>query len=240
MRITIIKCNRCGKEITGNPIKLIPEYVHRMEGTLLKGPMSESYKEQENKDYCEDCMAIILAKANGIAINPDLEKAVIKMTEETKEKKHPGSKKKMDMKVVMKMKAAGCTNSEIADRFSSTPGAVSVACSNYKKKMSEEDKMNLIVSELASGEEVATLSERFSIKRLELERRIKAYKEDVLNGKVKDEEAKIYFEKDMLKGIDLGKVKSLWKAGWSMKKIADELKITENVCKVAVLKAKKM
>ncbi len=67
MRKWTVKCDRCGKEILGNPMKLIAEYSARDDDIPVCSPMPEEIKngllEDCTRDYCEDCMKEIMTFA---------------------------------------------------------------------------------------------------------------------------------------------------------------------------------
>lgn len=95
MRVTKIICDRCHEEIKGYPIEIVPHYVDRETGesTIDQCFPSDEDVKQAGKEYCERCLAKILACANGIADNPEFSRAVKKMIrtgESTEKKSCPG------------------------------------------------------------------------------------------------------------------------------------------------------
>ena len=66
MKIQKIMCDRCGKEITGNPIKIYPEIVDRENGDLLIGTVLPSWDgDLLEHDFCEECTEKIMRFAKG-------------------------------------------------------------------------------------------------------------------------------------------------------------------------------
>ena len=66
MKKIVILCDRCEKEIKGYPLKLTAEYAGRVDGETREGcVMPDRLKklmiDDCERDYCEDCMAEILA-----------------------------------------------------------------------------------------------------------------------------------------------------------------------------------
>lgn len=69
MKKILIVCDRCEKEIKGYPLKLTAEYAGRVDGEAPEGcVMPDRLKklmiDDCERDYCEDCMAEILAFAH--------------------------------------------------------------------------------------------------------------------------------------------------------------------------------
>lgn len=69
MKKIFIYCDRCGKEITGYPLKLTAAYASRTDDAIpVSHPMPEKLKmalmDDCARDYCDDCMTEILAFAH--------------------------------------------------------------------------------------------------------------------------------------------------------------------------------
>ncbi|MBD5456192.1 MAG: hypothetical protein HDR23_06930 [Lachnospiraceae bacterium] len=85
MRTTVILCDRCGKEIAGNPVKIIAECVDRENADL--GPdngekFPEGAEGLSDKDFCENCAGkIVRCALGGMKENPEFKKAVEEMVE---------------------------------------------------------------------------------------------------------------------------------------------------------------
>lgn len=84
MRTIVISCDRCGKEIKGYPVKIIPGYAGRENEDILPDdiPFPDWGEEILAKDYCEQCAERIVRYAfGGMKKNPEFEKAVEEMME---------------------------------------------------------------------------------------------------------------------------------------------------------------
>lgn len=87
MRTIMISCDRCGKEITGYPVKITPEHVGR-ENEELQPDNGEQLPEWAekilDKDFCAKCTEKIVRYAlGGMKENPEFKKAVEEMVEGT-------------------------------------------------------------------------------------------------------------------------------------------------------------
>ena len=85
MRTVVISCDRCGKEITGYPVRIIPEYVERESGDLCP-ELDEGFPELPEKirdrDFCEKCTDKIVRYAlGGMKENEEFAKAVEEMVQ---------------------------------------------------------------------------------------------------------------------------------------------------------------
>ena len=68
MRTVVISCDRCGKEITGYPVRIISEYVDRESGELWLGQdekLPDLSEKIRDRDFCEKCTGKILRYAMG-------------------------------------------------------------------------------------------------------------------------------------------------------------------------------
>lgn len=85
MRTVVISCDRCGKEIKGYPVKIVPEYVDRETGEPWPdsdGQFPEWAEKIMDKDFCEDCARKIVRFAiGGLKENPEFKKAVDEMVD---------------------------------------------------------------------------------------------------------------------------------------------------------------
>lgn len=64
MRIQIIKCDRCGSEISGYPIKILPKCVSYTNETVKEISASPYEESQKHKDYCMNCCTAIIKFVN--------------------------------------------------------------------------------------------------------------------------------------------------------------------------------
>lgn len=85
MRTVIINCDRCGEEIKGYPVKIVPEYVDRETGDIWPDNdehLPEWAEKIIDKDFCEECTRKIVRFAfGGIKENPDFKKVVDEMVD---------------------------------------------------------------------------------------------------------------------------------------------------------------
>lgn len=136
MRTIVISCDRCGKEIKGYPIKIVPEYTGRENDDILPDdlPFPDGVEKILAKEFCEHCAKKITRYAlTGLKENPEFEKAVEEMVEDAafppmksleKEDRSPDAgtvteeksgRKKIDMGKVMALTKAGWSAAKITD-----------------------------------------------------------------------------------------------------------------------------
>lgn len=130
-------CDKCGAEITKDPIRLNMTYVDVMTGDI-EDPITS--KEQRERDYCEVCAKAILnfaEKSEGLRF--EYQAAVKKKEKEhtTKEPEEDQSKpkKKLDIGKIMALKKAGWSAADIADELGTTAQSIYSAVYTYKKKV---------------------------------------------------------------------------------------------------------
>ena len=131
-------CDKCGAEITKDPIRLNMTYVDVMTGDI-EDPITS--KEQRERDYCEVCAKAILnfaEKAVGLSIeykaaekNETLEK------EEPEKQDNQGKRTKLDIGKVMALKNAGWSAAKIADEMGTTAQNIYSAVHYHKKRMQD-------------------------------------------------------------------------------------------------------
>lgn len=89
-----IVCDRCGKEIAGNPNRIFPEIVDRESGGILTGTVKANWDgEMLNHDYCDECTEKIMKFAKGDM--EGLENDVVIQIKEPTEEEIAGIKKAM-------------------------------------------------------------------------------------------------------------------------------------------------
>lgn len=141
MKVTKILCDRCRKEIEGDPVKIIPE----LGGVVL-------VEKQREKDYCRCCCDKTLAFLNGMAQNSDFEAAVEEMitgasssrTQESEPKEKKTDVKKGGPTVkqqILELAAKGMSLREIADRAGKTYGHVWQVVNRDKKSREKAGKV---------------------------------------------------------------------------------------------------
>lgn len=145
MRIQKIVCDRCGKEITGYPVEIFPQYVDRENG-------EESWPDQDdllpdwaekmqNTEFCERCTEKIVRFAlGGLKENPEFEQAVQEMiksdtppaetgnddtvSDDGSNEKGRARRVKIDTGKVTALKKAGWSAKAIAEEFGVSEGSI--------------------------------------------------------------------------------------------------------------------
>lgn len=141
MKVTKIFCDRCRKEIEGDPVKIIPELA----GAVLE-------ERQREKDYCRCCCDKTMAFLNGMAENSDFEAAVEEMIRgecsDQVQKPAPEEKKTETYKggatvkqQILELAAQGMSLSEIAIRMGKTYGHVWQVVNRDKKSREKAGKV---------------------------------------------------------------------------------------------------
>lgn len=130
-------CDKCGAEITKDPIRLNMTYVDVMTGDI-EDPITS--KEQRERDYCELCAKAVL----NFAEKPEVLRFEYQAAMKKKEKEHTikepeedqsKPKKKLDIGKIMALKKAGWSAADIADELGTTPQSIYSAVYTYKKKV---------------------------------------------------------------------------------------------------------
>ncbi len=150
MRQVRMLCDRCGGEIEGYPVKIIPELAGRDNDELLpeNGQHPEWVEKMQDKDFCEACTEKIVRYAlGGMKKNSEFEEAVKDMMEsavsgsskEEKESDTDGEdgksgKSKIDTGKVMALTKAGWSAAQIADEMKINTQAVYDARYRMKKE----------------------------------------------------------------------------------------------------------
>ncbi|MBD5461492.1 MAG: helix-turn-helix domain-containing protein [Lachnospiraceae bacterium] len=154
MRTIMISCDRCGKEITGYPVKITPEHTGRKNDELQPdngGKLPEWAEKILDKDFCVKCTEKIVRYAlGGMKENPEFKKAVEEMVEgaappvrQEKENKAPDTdgdregrtgRSKIDAGKVMALTKAGWSAPKIADEMGISVQAVYDARYRLKKE----------------------------------------------------------------------------------------------------------
>lgn len=137
-------CDKCGAEITKDPIRLNMTYVDVMTENI-EGPITS--REQEKREYCENCAKAILRFAE----KPEVLRFEYKATEknEALEKEEPekqdnqGKRTKIDIGKVMALKNTGWSAAKIADEMGTTAQKIYSAVHYHKKKMQDIEARRL-------------------------------------------------------------------------------------------------
>lgn len=133
-------CDKCGAEITKDPIRLNMTYVDVMTGDI-EDPITS--KEQRERDYCELCARYILNYAEKKAIvvveHPTIKPKKTEVKEPEEDQSKP--KKKLDIGKIMALKKAGWSAEDIAEELGTTPQSIYSAVYTYKKKVEAVEKL---------------------------------------------------------------------------------------------------
>ena len=133
-------CDKCGAEITKDPIRLNMTYVDVMTGDI-EDPITS--KEQWERDYCELCARSILNYAEKkvvlIVEHPTIKPKKTEVKEPEEDQSKP--KKKLDIGKIMALKKAGWNAADIADELGTTAQSIYSAVYTYKKKVEAVEKL---------------------------------------------------------------------------------------------------
>ncbi len=110
MRTVKITCNRCGREITGYPVSIVPIYT-------------EFWRKLRSRERRKQKIIVKTEKKR-------------EKKEKTSNKK--SQQKKLDMGKIFALKDAGWTYKQIAEEFGTTENSIAVSIYNYKKKNDKE------------------------------------------------------------------------------------------------------
>ena len=119
-------CDKCGAEITKDPIRLNMTYVDVMTGDI-EDPIAS--KEQRERDYCELCAKAILNFAEKPEVlrfeyQADVKKKEKEHTTKEPEEDQSKPKKKLDIGKIMALKNAGWSAADIAEELGTTPQSI--------------------------------------------------------------------------------------------------------------------
>lgn len=154
MKRIVYTCDRCRKEITGNPHRMFIECVDRETGDFQQETV---HPEVGQLDICKDCMDFLaglvirhVKKGAPAVVNEDFEKAVEDMVATSQQDK-PGEKakpgRKLDTGKVRALRNAGWTVKNIAIEMSCSEMAVY----NALKKMEMPEKGKAPGTEVHEG-----------------------------------------------------------------------------------------
>ena len=138
-----VLCDKCGAEITKDPIRLNMTYVDVMTGDI-EDPITS--KEQRERDYCELCAKAVLNFAEKpeflrIEYQADVKKKEKEHTIKEPEEDQSKPKKKLDIGKIMALKKAGWSAADIAEELGTTPQSIYSAVHTYKKKVEAVEKL---------------------------------------------------------------------------------------------------
>ena len=135
-----VVCDKCGAEITKDPIRLNMTYVDVMTGDI-EDPITS--KEQRERDYCELCARSILNYAEKkvvlIVEHPTIKPKKTEVKEPEEDQSKP--KKKLDIGKIMALKKAGWSAADIAEELGTTAQSIYSAVHTYKKKVEAVEKL---------------------------------------------------------------------------------------------------
>ncbi len=144
MRIQKIVCDRCGKEITGYPVEIFPQYVDREHGEEIwpdnDDPLPDRAESMIEKEFCVECTKRIVRFAlGGLKVNAEFEQAVQEMVKDVTPpdrtenddvsdkdtgKQEKSRRNKIDTGKVMALTNAGWSAAKIADEMGISTQAV--------------------------------------------------------------------------------------------------------------------
>lgn len=152
MRQIRILCDRCSREISGYPVRIVPEQVDRDSGDSYpdNNRLPEWAEKILDKDFCVACTEKIVRYAlGGMKKNPEFEEAVKDMMEstaprsnqektqnvsDTDEEDRKSGKSKIDAGKIMALTKAGWSAAQIADEMKINTQAVYDARYRLKKE----------------------------------------------------------------------------------------------------------
>lgn len=209
--ITTITCDRCGREITGCPVRIMPHHVPRKseseadkpeEGTNELPPWIDR---MVNKDFCEECTEDIVV----FALNRDTcDECVDGILDSVNER----------------------TEEDEPDDPEGTPDTENVDWNAALNRMEQEYD--------AEMDKVAQISQTCvnPVDPQEAGKRFRAARE---GGEEPEEDADQEKKKQTgRKKLDHGKIMALHRAGWSNAKIAEEMGTTKGTISVTISKYK--
>ena len=210
MRIKMIKCDICKKEITGNPFKFsVAQEDRESVGTLfdLEGEVLDRSVELYDYDYCPDCVRRMMRRLMGkpAIINPEFDQAVDEMIKEGKEKKNeePEQEESDDRVIIQKQ------IQELQERI--------------QEKIQDDESE----PEQKEGKTVLQYFEEAKAK-LQEEERKETFTERLEREEAEKQDAPAKKNKPGVgKSIDVGKFRALCEAGWKLKDLSVEFGVSE-------------
>lgn len=133
-------CDKCGAEITKDPIRLNMNYVDVATGEILE---PKTTIQQQERDYCELCARSILNYAEQKAVLIVEHRTIKPKKTEVKEPEEDQGKpkKKLDIGKIMALKKAGWSAADIAEELGTTAQSIYSAVYTYKKKVEAVEKL---------------------------------------------------------------------------------------------------
>lgn len=153
MKKTVYTCDRCKKEIAGDPVKICMEVVDRQNGDFSNNFPFPDIREY---DFCDSCGEYIagqirrFCKKGAPAINDPDAGAAVKETAATSKPSPGTAARRIDTGKVMALKTAGWTVKAIAEEM----GCSEVTVYNVMKKLKTSE------SDIQEGQSAGTLTER--------------------------------------------------------------------------------
>lgn len=207
MRIKMIKCDICKKEIDGNPYKFsVCQEDRESVGTLLdlEGEVLDRSMELYDYDYCPSCIRRMMRRLMGkpAIINPEFDQAVDEMIKEGKEDKteDPEQEEADDIQKQIQ---------ELQERI--------------QEKIQDDESE----PEQKEGKTVLQYFEEAKA-RLQEEERKETFTERLEREEAEKQDAPAKKNKSGVgKSIDVGKFRALCEAGWTLKNLSVEFGVSE-------------
>lgn len=212
MRETVIYCDKCQKQIVGDPFKVFFEQVDARTGDFSKELL---YPDIRRLEFCGACIQEISefitdSKPEQMnKPNPSEAMAMGILYERAKKTWEP-----FDMEKALAMKEQGWTSKEIGEALNCTEAKVNNKFYHYRKK---QQKLNSII-EVKKGPSNVVMTNADIPKKQDPAPEPKP----AVNEKSEAEKKRTF---------DMGKIMALVKAGWSDKKIAEEFNADEETIK---------
>lgn len=206
MRIKMIKCDICKKEIEGNPYKFsVCQEDRESVGTLLdlEGEVLDRSLELYDYDYCPSCIRRMMRRLMGkpAIIDPEFDQAVDEMIQRSKEE--PEQEESDDRVIIQKQ------IQELQERI--------------QEKIQDEESE----PEQKEGKTVLQYFEEAKA-RLQEEGKIETFTERLEREEAEKQEAPAKKNKPGVgKSIDVGKFRALCEAGWTLKNLSVEFGVSE-------------
>lgn len=212
MRETVIYCDKCQKQIIGDPLKVFFEQVDAKTGDWSKEIL---YPDIRTLDFCGACIQdiseFITDSKPEKMIKPNSSEA---MAMEILDKRVKKTWEPFDMEKALAMKEQGWTSKEIGEALNCTEAKVNNQFFHYRKK---QQKLNSII-ELQKGTSNTVMTNADIPKKQDPA----PERKPAVIGKSEAEKKRTF---------DIGKIMALVKAGWTDKQIAEEFHTDEETIK---------
>lgn len=152
MKVVKYICDKCGKEISGSVMAIVPEILDENNAELLDNSFDDPIMQsQVDRHYCRRCVERVFRFANSLAAmeNPEFKEAVEDMISENKAEMSKKNRLNRDEVTVLLEK--GVKVKDIAEQYCVTSGAVYAFMKSHHiqrpKVMKEKTKEPVICTE---------------------------------------------------------------------------------------------